>query len=237
MTEQNSVSEASNVQAQGASPVMPTPIVPKEEKNQVGQKKDIFIAGVIGLLCALLILPIAENLNIGGLYAYSLIVVLPVLSVVGMWLVTWLARKLRFLYQLAKFSLVGALNTFVDWGILNLLMFLTSAASGYLFVVFKGASFLVATVNSYAWNKFWTFKKAEDVSAEKKTTGKEFLQFIIVSLVGFSLNVGVSTLIVNLVGPQFGIGEQLWANVGAFGGTLIGLAWNFLGYKLIVFKT
>jgi|GEM_PF-99792 len=222
--------------------VSPTPVIPatpQEPKKSFYQKKDLLVAGIIGLVCALLILPIAENLAINSSYAYALIVILPLLSVAGMFAASWLAQKLKFIYQVAKFILVGLLNTFVDWGILNLLMFLTSTVSGALFPVFKGISFLVATSNSYAWNKFWTFKKpADDKEAvEKKAAGKEFLQFFIVSVIGFTLNVGVATTMVNVMGAPVGISEQLWANIGALGGTLSGLVWNFLGYKLIVFKS
>ena len=221
--------------------VSPTPIIPatpQEPKKSFYQKKDLFIAGAIGLLCALLILPIAENLAIDISYAYALLILLPFFSALGMWTASWLAQKLKFIYQVAKFILVGLLNTFVDWGILNLLMFLTSTVSGPLFPVFKGMSFLVATSNSYAWNKFWTFKKPTENKevAEKKAAGKEFLQFFIVSIIGFTLNVGVATIVVNVMGAPIGISEQLWANIGALGGTLAGLTWNFLGYKLIVFK-
>jgi len=221
--------------------VSPTPVIQailQEPEKPFYQKKDLFIAGAIGLICALLILPIAENLAINISYAYALIIILPLLSILGMWSASWLAQKLKFIYQVAKFILVGLLNTFVDWGILNLLMFLTSTVSGALYPVFKGMSFLVATGNSYVWNKFWTFKKPENKkeAIEKKTTGKEFLQFFIVSVIGFTLNVGIATVMVNILGAPIGVSEQLWANAGALGGTLAGLTWNFLGYKLIVFK-
>jgi len=240
MPEQNNPSEnLSNVPTQNSSPAsLPVPVTPPETAKSFYQKKDLLLAGIIGLACALLILPIAENLAIGISYAYVLIILLPLLSVLGMWTASWLAQKLKFIYQLAKFILVGLLNTFVDWGILNLLMFLTEIVSGPLFPVFKGLSFLVATSNSYAWNKFWTFKKSvNEETAGKKAVGKEFLQFFIVNLIGFSLNVGVATLVVNVLGIPSGISEELWANIGALGGTLAGLAWNFLGYKLIVFKS
>ncbi len=201
-------------------------------------QKDLIISAAVGLLCALLILPIAQNFAIKQSWALSLLVVLPILSVLGMWLTYLIATKIKVVYQLAKFVLVGALNTFVDWGILNLLIFLTSIASGYLYMVFKGASFLIATVNSYYWNKFWTFKKLSlEGGASEEKTGKEMLQFFVVSVIGFLLNVGIATLIVNVWGPQWGIGAVRWANVGAFAGTLAGMTWNFLGYKLIVFKS
>jgi putative flippase GtrA len=205
-------------------------------------QKDIIISASIGLLCALLILPIAQNLALKISWALSLIVILPILSVLGMWLTYLIAQKIKIIYQIAKFVLVGILNTFVDWGVLNLLMFLTSITSGVYYTVFKGISFLFATTNSYFWNKFWTFKKILPESGltateQPKVSGKEFLRFLVVSAIGFLLNVSTATLIVNVWGSQFGIGDALWANIGAFCGTLTGLTWNFLGYKLIVFKS
>ena len=199
-------------------------------------QKDLIISATIGLICALLILPIARNLSIKPGLALSLFIVLPVLSAAGMLAAYWLAKKIKVFYQIAKFVLVGAFNTFLDWGILNLLMFLTSVSSGFLYSGFKGISFLVAMTSSYFWNKFWTFKK-EAAGQPVRENAKELLQFFIVSLVGFALNVGAATLLVNVLGPQWGLSAKLWANVGAFGGTLLGMSWNFLGYKLIVFKS
>jgi len=194
-------------------------------------------AAIIGFLCAVLILPIASNLDLKIAYLKSLLIILPLLSVAGMLVAAVIAKKISVMYQVAKFVLVGALNTFLDWGVLNLLMFLTGIVLGYGYTFFKGVSFLVGLLNSYFWNKFWTFKKRNQPTIRTATVGREFLQFFIVSAVGFLLNVGMATLIVNVWGPHFNVTLKLWANVGAFGGTLVGLTWNFLGYKLIVFKT
>ena len=210
------------------------------------------MAAIIGFLCALFIIPIFKNLapQISFSYSLGLIIVLPLLSILGMWLAGLLAKFIKVIYQIAKFVLVGALNTLFDWGILNLLIFLTVVASGPLYSVFKGISFLVAVINSYFWNIFWTFRKTridadinkprinadEADNGTRKAVGKEFLRFFIVSCIGFAFNVGVATLVVNVWGPQWGVSAKLWANIGALGGTLIGLVWNFLGYKLIVFK-
>lgn len=218
-----------------AAPV--TPVTPQKSENSFYKRIDLFLAGMIGLVCALLILPIAENLGVRILYAYALIVLLPLLSMLGMWVASWLGQKIKFIYQVAKFILVGLLNSFIDWGILNLLMGLAGIFEGPLFLVFKGTSFLVATSNSYVWNKFWTFKKPVDGKevAGKKATGKELLQFFIVSVISFSLNLGIAAFVVNILGRPDGISKELWANIGALSGTLAGLTWNFLGYKLIVF--
>ncbi|MDD2731155.1 MAG: GtrA family protein [Candidatus Portnoybacteria bacterium] len=227
--------------------VSPPPMMPPLEPEPPAEapkpkflwRKDYTIAAVIGFLCAVLIFPIVKNLEIEVPFLWLAIVILPLASAGGMALAFWLGSRIKIICQLAKFVLVGALNTFFDWGILNWLMFWLAITSGPFYLVFKAISFLVATINSYFWNKFWTFKNpeaAEPAIEKKKTMGKEFLQFFVVSVIGLLLNVGLAHFIVNIWGVQGNVSEALWANVGAFGGTLAGLLWNFLGYKLVVFK-
>lgn len=134
-------------------------------------------------------------------------------------------------FQASKFVLVGILNTLIDLGVLNLLILATGIASGLGYSAFKGISFAVAVINSYFWNKFWTFKSAGTGKA-----GKEFLQFLVVSTVAFFINVGIASFVVNVIGPQFGTGAKMWANVGAIAATFCAMFWNFMGYKFIVFK-
>lgn len=133
--------------------------------------------------------------------------------------------------QAIKFVLVGILNTLVDLGVLNILILISGISSGLGYSLFKGVSFTAAVINSYFLNKFWTFKGLGAGKAKK-----EFAQFLIVSIIGFGINVGVASLVVNIIGPKFGIGDKLWANVGAICATLAAMSWNFLGYKFIVFK-
>jgi putative flippase GtrA len=216
-----------------------TEVYPEKNQKVSMLKRDLLLSAIVGLVCAILILPILKQVQFNLPYKFALIVILPILCVIGMFLAILIAQKIKVIYQLAKFVLVGALNTFVDWGILNLLMFLADITAGPLFSVFKGVSFIFGVTNSYFWNKFWTFKKVAIVplaSEDKKSVSKEVLQFFIVSLIGLGINVSIASLVVNVLGPQFGINAKLWANVGALCGTLAGLAWNFLGYKLIVFK-
>ncbi len=158
-------------------------------------------------------------------------IILPILSILGItgsWLI---AKKIPVIFQIAKFLLVGAFNTFVDLGLLNLLMWIFAATSGWTFSFFKAISFSIAAVNSYFWNKFWTFKKKET-----KASPKEFLKFYLITGIGFFLNVTIASLVVNFIGPQFGIMEKVWANIGAIIAVIIVSTWNFLGYKFIVFK-
>ncbi|MCH7664236.1 MAG: GtrA family protein [Chloroflexi bacterium] len=110
-------------------------------------------------------------------------------------------------------------------------MALTTISAGSFAVGFKGFSFSIAVVNSFFWNKFWTFEKK---GTEK--SGKEFGVFYLVTGTGFLLNVGIFTLVINVIGPQFGIAPKLWANLAALAAIIAVSMWNFFGYKFIVFK-
>lgn len=194
--------------------------------NNLTTRKDLIASLAIGEICAWLIILIAQNLISGFAFWWLLPIVFPLLCAAGMLVALFFENRLRILYQFAKFFLVGGLNVLIDLGVLNLLIFLSGTGAGLLYSLFKGISFLVATVNSYFWNKYWTFK----------STGGKFDQFLVVSAIGLVVNVGVASLVVNLVGPQFGLAVKTWANVGAILGSVVGLFWNFVGYKFIVFK-
>lgn len=156
---------------------------------------------------------------------------LALLSALGIGAGYFLSKIRPFFFQLAKFGLIGVANTVVDLGIYNLFIYLSDVSSGYLIVVFKSFSVLAAIVNSYVWNKFWSFEKKE-----VHNVGEEFTQFLMVSLVGLLLNVGITAFVVNVIGAPAGVAEKTWANVGGLTASILVLTWNFIGYKFFVFK-
>ncbi|MDO8264892.1 MAG: GtrA family protein [Candidatus Parcubacteria bacterium] len=195
-------------------------------------KKDIIYSLIVGEAIALMGTVILKNLEIGNsLPLWLLPVFFPILSVAGIWIADLLGKKIPVLFQAAKFLLVGVLNTLIDLGVLNILIGITGIAAGAFFPVFKGASFIVASLNSYFWNKFWTFKKVEE-----NANPKEFTKFFLTVFIGLILNVVISSVIVNVIGVRFGVSEKVWANFGALIATLIAFAWNFFGSKFLVFK-
>jgi len=135
-----------------------------------------------------------------------------------------------FSIQFIKFLVVGLLNTGVDFGILNLLMFLTGISSGLGYSVFKAISFICAVINSYVWNKRWTFQKGG------KLERKEFSKFLIISLISFGVNVGTASLLVNFVEPIGNISPYFWANISALVAAGFTTLINFFGYKYLVFR-
>ena len=158
-------------------------------------------------------------------------VILPFLAIFYIFIGSLFKNKSQAIFQFFKFTLVGSLNTFIDFGVLNFLMFIFQITFGWGYSIFKAISFSAAVINSYFWNKFWTFQKTET-----KAGGKEFSKFYLVTLIGFLINVGIASFIVNVIGPQFGFSKVIWANIGAFIAVLCAFIWNFLGSKLLVFK-
>jgi putative flippase GtrA len=206
------------------------------------KKRDIVVGLIIGFLIGILALATFKNLepelrakfewfSIKLIYPFPIII--PILIVFGLFIAKILSKKIKVVWQLAKFVVVGALNTFVDLGILNLLIFVSKidTRAGILYGLFKFISFSCAATNSYFWNKSWTFEKGSQVK------GKEFAGFYFVTGIGALINVGVAVFLVKVIGPQFDIAQNLWAGaVAPFIGVLCGFVWNFLAYKFFIFK-
>ena len=195
--------------------------------------KNLLIALVASFLIGVLTIPTINNLPLPealvNLGTGSVAFILGFVTLIGYLFSKWLGRFISIFDQIGRFAVVGILNTVLDFAVLNLLINLSGTSAGPLANTFKGISFVVAVVNSYYWNKHWTFEFKQHIE-------REFMQFLVVSLVGFGLNVGAFHVVVNMLGPVGGINPQAWANVGALAGTLTGLAWNFVGYKFLVFR-
>jgi len=204
----------------------------------VFRKSDVLSSIILGEMVAVFLIIISKNLerdipilDILIRSKWLIFLLVPVLASLGVYGTFHLGRRRPVLFQFGKFITIGLSNTAIDFGILNLLIFLTNAERGYLYSLFKATSFMVAVTNSYLWNKFWTFE-----NPEAKWTGKEFFQFVIISGIGFGINVIVASFVVNVIEPVGEISPRLWANIGAFAAIVISVFWNFLGYKFIVFK-
>ncbi len=199
-------------------------------------KKDIIASLVIGETIFWLIVFVTKNLNVEIPIFFIWPIIFPLLGFCAVFIAYALGEKIPIIYQVVKFVLVGALNTFIDFGVLNLLILLSGTAIGLPYTIFKGLSFTVAVVNSYFWNKFWTFSVANTAKPEIEVQGREFLTFLIVSVIGFVINVGMASLIVNVMGSFLPVSSKLLANIGAGTAVIFSMIWNFIGYKFFVFK-
>lgn len=140
------------------------------------------------------------------------------------------ARKSTVFVEVKRFIIVGFVNTVLDLAVLNLLIFLTHRGrNGVWFTLFKSVSFLVAVANSYFINHSWTFN-----GRSGRTSVSQATQFLAVSLFGALINVSSASYVATFIPAIHGL-EAYWPSIAALAGTACGLAFNFLGYKHLVF--
>ena len=132
-------------------------------------KKDLVLAILAGEIITWLSLPTLKNLNLLnllseweiGLKLFVAIwaIFLPVGAVLGLGMFYFIAKiknRIGF-FQLGKYGVIGVLNTFLNAGIYNLLIFLTDTAIGFILDLFFVMAFIITVINSFFWNKYWSF--------------------------------------------------------------------------------
>ncbi|HVT74895.1 MAG TPA: GtrA family protein [Candidatus Paceibacterota bacterium] len=139
--------------------------------------------------------------------------------------------------EYARFLAAGALNTATDFVVLNGLLFFAGSAgrSTLAYILCKAGSFSVAVAQSYFINKLWVFGK-KDSSLDVRRQIEEGGRFAAVSIAGLIVNIIVSSAAFKLFAGAGIADVRLRANAGALCGALATVAWNYIGYKLFVFR-
>jgi len=119
--------------------------------------------------------------------------------------------------KMARYALVGALNTGVDFAVFCALVYGFGAPS----VGAQAASYLAGVVNSYLLNRYWTFQ------VKGKQSAAEMARFIAVNVASFAAATAV------LLGLEYGGLESAAAKAISVG---VSLAVNYTGYRLWVFS-
>jgi putative flippase GtrA len=136
-------------------------------------------------------------------------------------LTTLYARWRLLVHELAKFGIVGAIATVIDFGISNLLVH-----QRWSEIVATAISVTVAATFSYFANRHWTFRHRA-----RSGLGREYSLF-------FVLN-GIGLLIAEacIVAVRDGLDKHgiLWFNVARVLGLVIGTIFRFTTYKRWVF--
>ena len=133
-------------------------------------------------------------------------------------------RRERLAGQVVRFGIVGVLNTVVDFGLLNVLYHVV----GLPLLVANTISVSAGIVNSFLWNKHWTFS-----SGGWTQWRREAVVFVGVSFVGLLINdVGIYVL-----HSLWGDTSVLAVNAQKLGASVFSMGWNFVGYRLIAFKS
>lgn len=122
----------------------------------------------------------------------------------------------QFIIQTFKFGIVGVMNTIIGYGTYYILVKLN-----LYYLVASILSTVVGVINSYFWNKYWTFNS-------KKKSKSEAVRFVTVYVVQFLLNLGLLRVMVEFMN----IGKE----VAGFYALLIVTGVSFLGHKFFSFR-
>ncbi len=204
---------------------------------------------------------------------------------------SFLARK-PVILQLLRFGAIGVINTALDFLVLNFVSKTLGITSGLKLGQVNVIGFALAVVQSYYWNRAWTFNFEQTVSLWKnfwrlvfigilgaagvllvligsklsapaslylvalilfivvevilweafgltKLMGagqgrEQFVLFVTVSIIGLIIN----SALVALVSQYWPLTSNvdLNKNIAKILATFVSLVWNFMAYKLIVFK-
>jgi putative flippase GtrA len=163
----------------------------------------------------------------------ALLIIFPVLAAFCLWMAYLIGKKFLFVYQFAKFIMIGAFFALFDLVILNGLMayFGIKIDQVIKYSIFIAVSFIITTSIKYFVDKYWAFEKKEGGS-----THTEFGKFFIVTIISLVLQLGIASYIFAEVMAPAGVPVMIWANIGKILGIAVASIWNFVGYKFIVFK-
>ena len=201
------------------------------------KKNDFIISYILGWIIATFIYVIRFSLydEIPGnvvifINKFVLFIIVPFLCTFAIYFAHKIGKNWLTVRQFSKYALVGFSNLTIDFGVLNILIYLTDRDKGIYFTVFKAISVSFALINSYLWNRFWSFENRDVAKA-----GKQFIAFVSVALGGLLINVALASFIVNSIHVD-SVSSRIWANIGAIISGFAVIGWNFTGYKFVVFR-
>ncbi len=136
-------------------------------------------------------------------------------------------KKVEFI-RFLRFCVVGTSNAIIDFGVLNLLLWMYPTNSNWQVLTYNSLAVLLAATNSFIWNKYWTFKQRHRI------TRQEVWRFIILT----SGTVVLNDLLMSLLAmafPNIMNSSLMGANILKLGAIIGTLSVSFFGMRLWVF--
>lgn len=125
-------------------------------------------------------------------------------------------------HELAKFGVVGAINTAIHFGLYNLM----NERIGLGPLTSNGIAIAIAATSSYVMNRHWTFKHRA-----RSGTRREYSLFFLLNGIGWLISqvcLGFTVYVLDQTGP-------LAENLALVAGVALGMGFRFLTYKRWVF--
>lgn len=123
----------------------------------------------------------------------------------------------KLIAQFAKFGIVGVIAFVIDYG----LMILLTEVFGVEYLISATISFIVSVVFNYAASMRYVFSSKEGMSKRK-----EFVIFVVLSVIGLGINTGLLWVGQDLLGIDYRISKLVV--------TAIVMVWNFVTRKIFL---
>ena len=141
------------------------------------------------------------------------------------------AKVKKILAEIVRFGIIGVLATLLDWGIFYVL----TNFLGVYYVVSSVIGFCVSVIFNYLLSRVWVFHVTE-----KQNVVREFILFMITSIIGLGINTLVLWLCVEWMFVQMTflsvIPDDILELIGKAAATFVVMVWNYLIRKFLVFK-
>ena len=123
----------------------------------------------------------------------------------------------KLIAQIMKFGVVGVVATVIDFGVMNLLYYVL----GLDILVANTAGFVISLVFNYLASMKYVFEHKEDMSRKR-----EFVIFVVLSVIGLVLNDGI------VLALKGGLGLE--ANIAKVCATALVMVYNFVTRKIFL---
>jgi putative flippase GtrA len=128
-----------------------------------------------------------------------------------------MGKMKQLIKQIIKFGIVGILAFIVDAGILYLL----TRYLGIHYLLSASISFVIALIFNYVFSMKFVFVKKEEISRKK-----EFVIFVVLSIIGLLINEVIMLIGVDFANIHFMLTKLL--------STAIVMVWNFVSKKIFL---
>ena len=130
--------------------------------------------------------------------------------------------------QFLRFCAVGGLNTFVDVFAFNLLVWAFPTRDSGLLVIYNSLAYLIGAVNSFCWNKLWTFGQ------HSVTSNDQIVRFALVTSLGIICNDAFLWLATTIL-ASLSLTSILWLNVAKVCAIAGSVSVSYVGMRFGVF--
>ena len=130
--------------------------------------------------------------------------------------------------QFLRFCVVGSLNTLVDVLAFNLLIWMFPTQDSGLLVIFNSLAYLIGAVNSFCWNKIWTFRQRSEAS------NVQIIRFALVTSLGIICNDAFLWLATTIF-MSLSLTSILWLNVAKVCAIAGSVTVSYIGMRFGVF--